>query len=905
MVEYAPSNEPEASKRRSTRVVLAIPLTVTGVDALGQPFRERTSTLTVNCHGFKYPSKHYVLRGTWLEIEVPNTEADKAPRKMRGQVSYVQRPRTVKELFQVGVEMEIAHNVWGVAFPPDDWVPFPEAGKGELSHPPTISTATTEESESGSAVAPASKLRAAPPTPIPAPRPAQATDGTALYPFTPGSAAEIAASVNRQITRMLADAQEQIQRTTREASAKEVSREASQLLRELNQQLKTAAEKAVEQAASGYAGETVRKALEKIEAARASSKQELRTAWTRELEKELRDSSQQLQDKLVEMGETFRNDFSQRISADMAAAAGRLAEIENRLREMHEQAAADADKIPSLLERARKEMDALAEETKKQWGKRLASHAESGLSRLSELDDAARKLQEKIQAASDMAQSGWRQKLEQDLAEADARLEEMAETAFEGAQNELSGHVTKAAASAASRAAGELDHHAAEIRALVIAAASQAEQGIAEAQASLDETLLKAQARAAEIEVATGRMREQSRHLEEVARKAGAEVMRQFEAMLAANREQLQVQAESALGGLTQRLEKGLEERGAEMVTRVAAEVEKQVGSHLHRAERTIKKLKELEALAAETLQQEQARLQSEFEKASRSLLTSCLEELDAKSSDATHNTFEQLYKSAEWYQRKAQASMQTAFEKGLTQATTQLREKAAEISTLFASELEYYSRSYSGHTQGLLDEAAKETAGRMRGQLSEAAEASTARFSDEIHRLAEEKVERLQAASGSVVEEARARMAAQVDEVCRQLDAQAAKSGSEFQLRIAERLRQGVNEAKEDFRVQIQPALEGWRAEARAQQDQWLKTLDRKGDESVEQIKTRLENVSNSWMVAAVTTLSQHSQGVLDTLAKAVEQRLRDTCADVLAGVGESMRQRLLGISDDLKKSG
>ena len=43
--------EQEAQKRRTTRIVQAVPLTVTGVDALGRPFQERTSTLIINCHG--------------------------------------------------------------------------------------------------------------------------------------------------------------------------------------------------------------------------------------------------------------------------------------------------------------------------------------------------------------------------------------------------------------------------------------------------------------------------------------------------------------------------------------------------------------------------------------------------------------------------------------------------------------------------------------------------------------------------------------------------------------------------------------------------------------------------------------------------------------------------------------
>lgn len=887
MVEYAPSNEPEASKRRSTRIVQAIPLTVTGVDALGQPFRERTSTLIVNCQGFKYQSKHYVLKGTWLEIEVLHPEVGQQPRKVRGQVTFAQRPRTAKELFQVGVVMETPGNVWGIAFPPDDWIPFPETTASELLHPPAIATAGVSA-----------------PAATPKPAPAAVTNGAALRSVPPAAAADVPASVNRQITRMLADAQEQIQRVAREAGAAAVSREAASLLRELNVQLNAAAEKAVEQAASGYADQVVRKAVKKIEEARETSAQQLRATQARQLQEELRDASQSLLAKLAEAGEKLRADFSQQITADMAAATGRLGEIENRMREMHEQIAANSAMIPGLMEKARKEIDAIAEEAKKQWSKRLASYAESGLSRLSELDEAARKLQGKIQAASDTAQTGWRQKLERDLAEASARLEKVLETAFTGAEHQLADHLKEAAAGAASQVAVEMDKRTGEIRALVAAATAEAERRVAAGQTSLDEKLLKGRACAAEIEVAAGRVQEESRQLEEQARKAGAEVVRQFEEMLADNREQLNRQADSVLASLSQRLEPALAERGAEMVTRVAAEVEKQVGPRLHRVEGTIKKLKELEAVVAQTLRQEQTRLHSEFEKASRTVLTRCLEELDAKCTDATHETIEQLYKSVEWYQRKAQASMQTAFEKGTTQAATHLREKAAEISTLFASEMDHYSRSYSEHTQGLLDEAAKETASRMRAQIMETSEAGAAKFGDEIHRLAEEKVERLQATSGSVAEEARARLMAQVEDVCRQLDTRAAQSASEFQQHIAERLRQSVQEARQQFQMQLAPVLEDWRAEARAHQEQWLGSLDRQGNESVEQFKKRLENISNSWMVAAVTTLNQHSQGVLDSVARAVEQRLRDTCAEVLAGMGESMRQRLLGIASDLKKS-
>ena len=126
-MDTAPRREPDAQNRRSTRIVQAVPLTVTGVDALGRPFQERTSTLIINCQGCRYQSKHYVLKNMWVTFEVPHPETGLPPRSVRARVTWVQRPRTIRELFQVGAELEIAGNLWGVAFPPPDWMPFPDA----------------------------------------------------------------------------------------------------------------------------------------------------------------------------------------------------------------------------------------------------------------------------------------------------------------------------------------------------------------------------------------------------------------------------------------------------------------------------------------------------------------------------------------------------------------------------------------------------------------------------------------------------------------------------------------------------------------------------------------------------------------------------------------------------------
>src|SRR5712664_1057801 len=96
--EGANNASAELRKRRSTRIVQAVPLVVTGVDALGRPFVERTSSLIINCHGCRYQSKHYVLKNMWVSLEVPHPESGEPPRAVRGRVAWVQRPRTPRRL---------------------------------------------------------------------------------------------------------------------------------------------------------------------------------------------------------------------------------------------------------------------------------------------------------------------------------------------------------------------------------------------------------------------------------------------------------------------------------------------------------------------------------------------------------------------------------------------------------------------------------------------------------------------------------------------------------------------------------------------------------------------------------------------------------------------------------------
>jgi hypothetical protein len=115
-----------AEKRRSTRVLHSAAITVKGTDALGRPFRESTKTVMVNCYGCLYQAVRYPAPGSPIMLEVRQGNPRRAPRVVPGRVIWVQRPKGYRALYYVGVEFEVAGNVWDISLPPEDWFPSPE-----------------------------------------------------------------------------------------------------------------------------------------------------------------------------------------------------------------------------------------------------------------------------------------------------------------------------------------------------------------------------------------------------------------------------------------------------------------------------------------------------------------------------------------------------------------------------------------------------------------------------------------------------------------------------------------------------------------------------------------------------------------------------------------------------------
>src|SRR6266481_3656834 len=172
-----------AESRRSTRIEKSLPLIVLGRNRLGEPFMERTVSVTLNMHGCRYLSRHDYGVGTWVTLQLIGLiSSEEKPATVRAMVRSVHPPGSLRELQQVGVELETAANVWGIAPPPENWLsaqgtntstpklagvvgPAQEAATKKTGEMPMKPESKVSEITSLSSPSPAGSQPAAPPVP--------------------------------------------------------------------------------------------------------------------------------------------------------------------------------------------------------------------------------------------------------------------------------------------------------------------------------------------------------------------------------------------------------------------------------------------------------------------------------------------------------------------------------------------------------------------------------------------------------------------------------------------------------------------------------------------------------------------------------------------------------------------
>jgi ribosome recycling factor len=936
--ESAVSASTELRKRRSTRIVQAVPLVVTGVDALGRPFVERTSSLIINCHGCRYQSKHYVLKNMWVTLEIPHSEAGQAPRTVRGRVAWIQRPRTVRQLFQVALELEVPGNAWGIAFPPEDWFGFPDAAHAGSKHelPAEIANAEGALAEPGFP-GPINE------TELP---PAIGSDNLRVFP-SPASTTDASLQLARQVTRLLADAKQQIQAATREAAQHAVAAEHRASFEQWEQ--KFAAARAEVANETSRAIERIHESTdEHVRAAHAGAAEALRTELPRWLAPQLEQLTRDLTAQLSREGAAQREEHTQQLSANTDAlhglcqqaeeACGRLKEqasqAESRFAEQTSAGAQAVEKARQENEEAAARLRAPAEETKAQ----ISGHAEAAVN---SIQDAARKHEdttaahrESLRAATEQAkqetaaaleatQASWQETLGKGVEAAQTRWQSTLDSTTAIAQERAASSLIEHGRALVGQLQEQMKEHAGALRESLGGAASEAEARLATLRDALN-----AQSRGVEEALhrasETGEKLDQhSARLENAQERALGGFQSQLDDVLSLHRNELHRRSESLFEELSERIRRTFEETSSRAVARFSEQVEAIVQPHVSAAEEAVHRLAGGRSLldAAMTLQQDRIRTAADesfaeslarfrenlggveqvLQESSQNVIGRNLAELETKLNEFKQQAADDLFKSAEWYEKKAQTQIQNTTEKFVEQAGNQLREKAGEISSVFASELDHSSRNFLGHTQRQMEEAVRDSFERTRLLFAEAAETTSAAFTDEIQRTARQELDGFGEELQRSAVDARAQLNTSQVDLAHKVSAEQAEFLQRFQGSMSAAMEASVTEAQQRVQEGFGPLLEAWKGMTDAHQQEMRGIYAHIGEQAAEQHRVRLENVSNQWLLATVASLDHQSREIVTNFTSVAQEKLKETSTQVFEEIGEALRERLHQITQNL----
>src|SRR6266576_403901 len=572
----------ELRKRRSTRIVQAVPLVVTGVDALGRPFVERTSSLIINCHGCRYQSKHYVLKNMWVTMEIPPQESGQPPRSVRGRVAWIQRPRTVRQLFQVALELEVSGNVWGIAFPPEDWVGFPELAQGATkldAAPETLPPAAAEKDA-------ASHLGEAEPLP------AAEADNLRVFP-SPASTTDASLQLARQVARLVADAKQQIQAAAREAASQAVSSERRLSFEQWEQ--KFAAGRAE------IANETTR-ALEKLQQetdkqsreAHTAAAEALRTELPRWMAPQLEQLTRDLAANLSEEGAAQRNEHAQQMES-------RAETLRSVCREAEETAA----RLKGQSERSEEQIIARAESA----ARALEETGETATAQREALSAAANEIQRQVTAALSSVQSSHGQ-LGINLEAAQARWRAAIESTLAEAQDRAAGGLNEHARRVMTQLQDEMARHAMAAHESATNAATEAEQRVSALRDTVEEQTERLESALARAGEASQQLEQHSGQLANAQQQALAGFQEQIEKAFNPGHEEMQRRYEAILEEINAKILATFEEASRQALAQFDRQVAEIVQPQVTRAEEAVHRLAGGRSLleAALTLQQDRIR---------------------------------------------------------------------------------------------------------------------------------------------------------------------------------------------------------------------------------------------------------------------------------------------------------
>ena len=911
--ETLSSASSELRKRRSTRIVQAVPLEITGVDALGRPFVERTSSLILNCHGCRYQSKHYVLKNMWLKVQVPHPEADQPPREVRGRVAWIQRPRTVRQLFQVALELEVPGNVWGIAFPPEDWFAFKEPEKAQAATAGAahgfaqLSGGATQTAPSPQSPATDSEFHVSPLEPEDSSTPD--IDKVRVFP-SPGSTTDASLQLARQLNRLVAEARQQIQAAAREAASQAVSEERHTSAEQWEQKLAAAREELAHQ---------LSEAIARIQE-EATTQQRSAQDSTATLQQDL---AARVTPHLEELARNLTSQFSEATLAQRSEHERLLASAVEALQAASRQAEDASQRLREHAEQSTAHLSARAEEVQRALDEALRQREEALNSQRESLTCAANEFHQHIASALESAQSTWRTSLAGELEAAQMRWQIAVDNALASAQERASGTLSQHTNSLLPQLQQEAERLANSLREAATHATGQTEQQISALLESVQKQTERLQAAGTQAADASERFEHLSTRLENVQQQALTGFHSQVDDVLSLHRNELHRRSESIFDEITARIRSAVEESSRDAVSQFSQQIASVVQPHFSKADEAMHRLSGSKSMleGAIALQEDRirtstdeafARALAEFRgnlgtveqslrEAAEGVSSRSLSDLEAKAETVKHKSVEDLLKSAEWYEKRAHTQIQGIAERIGEQTGSQLREKAEGISNEFTTEMEQASRNFATYSQKQMADLVSDSFDRARSLFTEAAETTSAAFIDEIQRHARTDLDGFDEELKKSTTEARSQMDAAHVELTQKVTDEQADFLRRFQEAMSGAIEAGVAEANQRVQASFEPLLESWKSMIDSHQAEMHGIYARIGYEAAAKYRERLENVSNQWMLATVTSLDHQSREVVAGIAASAEERLRETCTKVFADIGDSLRERLQQIASNL----
>ena len=472
------SNSPIVSSahrpsRRSTRLSEAILMRVEGVDSYRGPYSEEVSTVSVSAHGCKYYSKHQVLSNALVILEMKGNKPDAKPVSARGRVKWVAGLQG--GVFETAVELEDPGNVWGVAAPPKDWLPFCGPRTIEIDTAKSKPFAVPRHEPAAPAAANANVKDVA--------ASSMSASRTAAPSTGENGARQTIASVARPMGQLMGDFQQQMETMLAEVATAAVREKTTAMLNDVHAKLREEAKEILAETTASQAGPWIENALKQMKISGQDTAQKLHAQWMKKVELDLATSLQQIETRRQEMEELSGN-----------LAANSLQKVENVLE------ASRKDGVDRIVARLKEQVTPIVEETRKaaaeltrrkeEIDKLIGQSVETATARLEEvcvkfdkqfdsvlrtrIESARQEMERAGMAATDLALNNLRITSQQHQERAQAQLREQLNGVSDSVLREVSGQ----AAEASRQFAGEMKKQSRDHLEFVSGAISELAKGI-------------------------------------------------------------------------------------------------------------------------------------------------------------------------------------------------------------------------------------------------------------------------------------------------------------------------------------------------------------------------------------------------------------------------------------------